>query len=160
MAFSPAERMALALLRRSSISLLVSSIIFPIRITFSVAVCVSCAWEVAPCAISEIALSTCSTDSAVWEADLFMDCAASYNSPLPVRIFSMVVFISLRIRIKARAITPTSSFFFPRRLRTPSSRKSISAIAPTFLEIRIIGSTNMAIRKYAAIRNKSNAANI
>ena len=51
-------------------------------------------------------------------------------------------------------------FFFPRRLRTPSSRKSISAIAPTFLEIRIIGSTNMAIRKYAAIRNKSNAANI
>ena len=65
MAVLPASLIVRMEARSFSTSSFVSSIMLPITITFSVAVWVSWAWEVAPWAISDMAFSTCSTEMEV-----------------------------------------------------------------------------------------------
>ena len=156
-AFSAEDLIPLALLRSSSISLFVSSIIFPISMTFSVAVWVSCAWEVAPWAISEIAFSTSFTDAVVWAAVSLILAEASNNSLLWLVIPFTTFTISCLICVKARAMEPVSSRRLPSNASFWSARKSISARLCTRFDNRTIGLINHVTITNTRILNISNA---
>ena len=117
----------------------VSSIILPIVMTFSVALCVSSAWFVAPLAISPTALSTCSIARAVWVASLSKLSDALNRLLLCAWMSCIIRTISLRSDATERLIMPVSSFRFSKRSAALFSVKSILDIFSTIFEITISG---------------------
>ena len=151
----PASRMALALVRSFSTSVLVSSIILPIIMTFSVAVCVSLAWEDAPSAISDIAFSTCSTDCAVSDALTSKTEEVSWRAFVSVDIVFTALINSLRKPSIERPIIPVSSFLLLSLFWFASSLKSrVEIFSINSIDFRI-GFTIMNAHAKAMIMHKA-----
>ena len=156
-AFSAEDLIPLALLRSSSISLFVSSIIFPISMTFSVAVWVSVPERLLPWAISgncllHIIYGCRGMGCGFTHISRSIKYPPYYDLVIPFTTFT----ISCLICVKARAMEPVSSRRLPSNASFWSARKSISARLCTRFDNRTTWFINhVTITKYKRILNIS-----